>query len=105
MIAGLADVDGPAWELLTERVGVDSNRRLRLAAVRMLVDRFGVKTEVAEILLDRVRADPDAEVLREAAIALTVHLGTDLAQCRALTGRADSEDAPVRCVTVRILGE
>lgn len=105
VIAGLADAHAPAWDLLTGRVVSDSNARLRRAAVRMLVDRFGVKAEVAEILLDRVRLDPDAELVRAAATALAAHLGTDVAQCEALMGRANSEDAPVRCVVVRILGD
>ncbi|MEV4626502.1 HEAT repeat domain-containing protein [Micromonospora sp. NPDC049523] len=105
VIAALAEQDEPAWELLAGRVGVDKSARLRLAAMRMLVDRFGDRPELAEILLDRVRLDPDAELLRVAATALVGQFRPGQAQCKALLGRADSDDVPVRCVAVRILGE
>lgn len=99
------DDDSPAYDLLTARVRGDHNARLRLAAVRMLVDRFGVQAEVREILLDRVRLDPDADLVRAAAVALAVHLNPEMEQCEVLAPRANSDDAVVRCVAVWILGE
>ncbi|MFK3981657.1 HEAT repeat domain-containing protein [Micromonospora sp. NPDC050397] len=105
VVAGLVEEDTDAvWELLSARV-VDSSPRLRLAAVRMLVDRFRGTPEIAEILLDRVRLDPDAEVLRAVATALTTHPSVEPALREALSGRVDGGETEVRRVAVRILGD
>ncbi|MFI6759216.1 HEAT repeat domain-containing protein [Micromonospora sp. NPDC050417] len=104
VIAGLPGTDtSVVWELLAGRA-VDTSPRLRLAAVRMLVERFRGAPELATILLDRVRLDPDAELLRAAATALATHpAATELGA--ALARRVESEEGLVRCVAVRILGD
>jgi HEAT repeat protein len=71
----------------------------------MLVDRFGMAAEVREILLDRVRSDPDADLVREAAVALADRLGPEVEQCETLVKRANSDDTSIRSAAVRILGE
>ncbi|MDG4827873.1 HEAT repeat domain-containing protein [Solwaraspora sp. WMMD1047] len=95
---------GVSYQLLADRLR-DGNARVRLAAVRLLVRHFGVDPPVRELLIDRVRVDPDPDLVREAAVKLAAHHGTDIEQCEVLVARATGDDATIRCVSVAILGE
>jgi HEAT repeat protein len=84
-------------------VQTDANPRVREAAAHAL-QPYADDPEVREILLDRVRHDPDALVVTEAAVAL-VAAGIDDEHRDLLALRATGDDDSVRAAALRALGE
>jgi hypothetical protein len=90
---------------LVKRLRDESNARVRLAAVQLLVDQFTVTDPVVrDVLLDRVRLDPDPELVRHAAATLAERLGPDPEQREVLLVRVADPDPGVRAVLVQVLG-